>query len=74
MKKIKYLILSALFLQVAGSKAQDIHFSQLYETPLYLSPANTGFFNGYVRAIANYRNQWASMNNAFQTMAFSLDG
>jgi type IX secretion system PorP/SprF family membrane protein len=55
-------------------RAQDIHFSQLYETPLLLSPANTGFYNGYFRAIANYRNQWAAMNNAFQTMGLSLDG
>lgn len=54
--------------------AQDIHFSQVNETPLFLSPANTGFYNGYVRAIANYRNQWAAMNNAFQTYAFSVDG
>lgn len=54
--------------------AQDIHFSQATETPLFLSPANTGFFNGYVRAVANYRNQWSSMNNAFQTFAISVDG
>src|SRR4051812_12608019 len=74
MKKINYLILSALLLNAAGTRAQDIHFSQIYETPVFLSPANTGFFNGYIRAIANYRNQWASMNNAFQTGAISLDG
>jgi type IX secretion system PorP/SprF family membrane protein len=74
MKKINYLILSALFLHAANSRAQDVHFSQVYETPVFLSPANTGFFNGYVRAIANYRSQWAAMNNAFQTMGFSLDG
>jgi type IX secretion system PorP/SprF family membrane protein len=64
-----------LLLSVSGSyKAQDIHFSQALETPLMLSPANTGFFNGYFRAIANYRNQWASMNKAYQTMGLSLDG
>lgn len=54
--------------------AQDIHFSQVNETPLFLSPANTGFYNGYVRGIINYRNQWAAMNNAFQTIAVSVDG
>lgn len=54
--------------------SQDIHFSQIYEAPLYMSPANTGFFNGYVRGIVNYRNQWQAMNNAFQTISFSLDG
>src|ERR1043165_4580018 len=57
-----------------GAQSQDVHFSQIYETPLLLSPANTGFFNGYVRAIVNYRNQWASMNKAYQTMGLSLDG
>ncbi len=58
----------------SGVKAQDIHFSQVFETPLFLSPANTGFYNGYFRAIANYRSQWSAMNNAFQTMAISVDG
>jgi type IX secretion system PorP/SprF family membrane protein len=67
-----YLI---LFTLVFGKvQAQDIHFSQLAETPLYLSPANTGFFNGYFRATANYRNQWSAMNNAFQTYGISVDG
>lgn len=75
MKKITSL---SIFLCFALSgfvvRSQDIHFSQYNETPLYLSPANTGFYNGYVRAIVNYRNQWAAMGNAFQTMGLSVDG
>ena len=55
-------------------RAQDTHFSQVNETPLLLSPANTGFYNGYFRAIVNYRNQWAAMNNAFNTGGISIDG
>lgn len=51
-----------------------MHFSQIYETPVALNPANTGFYNGYFRAIANYREQWASMGNAFKTIAISVDG
>lgn len=75
MKKINYLSTLIIF-SFCGlvMRGQDIHFSQVHETPLFLSPANTGFYNGYFRAIANYRNQWASMNNAFQTMALSMDG
>ena len=75
MKKIKYFSALLIF-TLSGMlvRAQDIHFSQVYETPLLLSPANTGFYNGYFRAIANYRNQWAAMNNAFQTMGLSIDG
>jgi type IX secretion system PorP/SprF family membrane protein len=67
-----YLLL--FILAFGHSKAQDIHFSQLTETPMYLSPANTGFFNGYFRATANYRNQWSAMNNAYQTYGVSVDG
>jgi type IX secretion system PorP/SprF family membrane protein len=74
MKKILY-ILSFLVLFFAGNlKAQDIHFSQVNEVPLFLSPANTGFYNGYFRAIINYRNQWSAMDKAFQTYAVSIDG
>ena len=69
----KYLLIIAASLATTLF-AQDIHFSQIQESPLWLNPANAGFFNGYFRAIANYRNQWASMGNAFQTMAISVDG
>lgn len=73
-KKTKsFLTLFILFLTLS-SGAQDMHFSQVYETPLYLSPANTGFYNGYFRAIINYKNQWAAMNKAFVTQGISIDG
>lgn len=72
--KYKYLSLLFFTFLLGEYRAQDIHFSQLTETPMYLSPANTGFFNGYFRATANYRNQWAAMNNAFQTYGLSIDG
>ena len=75
MKKIINYVFSLLVLIFASDlDAQDLHFSQITETPLFLSPANTGFYNGYFRASINYRNQWASMNNAFQTYALSIDG
>jgi len=67
---LSYLLVLFTF----GASAQDIHFSQIQEAPLWLNPANTGFFNGYFRAVANYRNQWAAMGNAYQTMALSIDG
>lgn len=70
MKKILYIIL--IFVS-SVSVAQDIHFSQIQESPLWLNPANAGMFGGYLRAIANYRNQWMAMGNAYQTMALSVD-
>jgi type IX secretion system PorP/SprF family membrane protein len=74
MKKINYFLGILLLATVSSVRAQDIHFSQVMETPLFLNPANTGFFNGYFRAIANVRNQWSAMGNPYQTYAVSMDG
>ena len=68
----KYLLIIALFISSFGF-AQDVHFSQIQESPLWLNPANAGFMDGYFRAVANYRNQEMAMGNAYQTMAISVD-
>ncbi len=68
-KIITTLLITCTFLV----NAQDIHFSQINESPLWLNPANAGMMNGYFRATAQYRSQWAAMGNAFQTMGVSLD-
>jgi type IX secretion system PorP/SprF family membrane protein len=74
---MKYLKIHTLVLFAGmlawNARSQDLHFSQTNETPLLINPANTGFYNGYIRAIANYRNQWQSMGKAFQTMNLSVD-
>ena len=53
--------------------AQDPHFSQFFSSPMTLNPAMTGKFNGDFRAAANYRNQWPTINRAFQTATASVD-
>ena len=68
----KYLVIITLFIS-SLSFAQDVHFSQIQESPLWLNPANAGFMDGYFRAVANYRNQWMAMGKAYQTMAISVD-
>lgn len=71
------LIIIALLLQIGAVKhlaAQvDPHFSQYYAYPLWLNPALTGVINGSSRVSANYKNQWATVNNAYQTAAISAD-
>jgi hypothetical protein len=74
MKKIIYILSFLIVVFNTDIKAQDIHFSNINEAPLFNSPANTGFYNGYFRFIANYRSQWGAMNKAFQTIAVSVDG
>lgn len=52
--------------------AQDAQFSQFYAAPMYQNPAFAG--SAYApRLIANYRNQWPSINANFVTSAFSVD-
>ena len=47
--------------------AQDIHFSQFFETPLLRNPALAGIFTGDVRVQAVYRTQWNSVTVPYQT-------
>lgn len=56
--------------------AQDLHFSQYFNSPLLVNPANTGFAPDVDWRIgANYRNQWASViNNPYKTMSIWGDG
>jgi type IX secretion system PorP/SprF family membrane protein len=55
-----------------GSNAQDIHFSQFFETPLLRNPALAGIFTGDVRVQGVFRDQWNSVTNAYKTA--SLNG
>ena len=57
---------------VAYTSAQDVHFSQMSYSPLTLNPALAGA-NYDLQAIVNYRTQWNSVAEPFQTMAASYD-
>lgn len=70
MKLFTFLFLLIL---AAQAQAQDPHFSQFFSSPMTLSPAFTGKFNGQVRAAANYRNQWPTINRAYETGTASVD-
>jgi len=63
-----------LFCCCKNATGQDLHFSQYFNAPLLVNPANTGFIpDGDYRLGVNYRNQWASVtNNPYKT--FSLYG
>lgn len=66
------LLLALLWsLSFTEIRAQDIHFSQFYETPLLRNPALAGIFTGDYRIEAVYRNQWNSINIPYQTGALS---
>ncbi|HMR45562.1 MAG TPA: PorP/SprF family type IX secretion system membrane protein [Bacteroidia bacterium] len=54
-------------------QAQDIHFSQFYNSPLTLNAANTGLYEGDFRFANTYRSQWSKLDPGYRTNAFSFD-
>lgn len=50
------------------SVAQDLHFSQFFNSPLSTNPANTGFIpTSDFRIGANYRDQWSTIPVPYKT-------
>lgn len=68
-RKMKYVII--LILTLSGWQknllAQDIHFSQFFETPLLRNPALAGIFTGDYRLQMVYRDQWRSVTEGYKT-------
>ena len=75
MKKFltKNLFACLVILFAVEAVAQDIHFSQFYETPLYRNPALAGIVSGDVRVQTVYRNQWNSIANAYKTSSLNAE-
>lgn len=68
--KRTYLAILLLFSPMA-MMAQDIHFSQIFETPLMRNPALAGIFTGNMRIQSVYRSQWNTITDAYQTVSLS---
>lgn len=69
MKNWIYIFLLCPFLGFT----QDIQFSQWYNNPLYLNPANAGQFDGDYRITADQREQWASVSIPFSSTSVAFD-
>jgi type IX secretion system PorP/SprF family membrane protein len=72
---MKHLTLIIIIASLSGiARAQDIHFSQFYETSVLRNPALTGIFSEDYKVTAAYRSQWNTLGNPFRTMALSAEG
>ena len=63
---VTYIIILMICLYYETS-AQDIHFSQFFETPLLRNPGLAGIFTGDYRLQMVYRDQWRSVTDAYKT-------
>ncbi len=69
----KTLLILGLLCVSAFLRAQDIHWSQFNDNPIFQNPGNAGQFQGDMRFVANYRDQWRSVTVPFSTFSFSVD-
>jgi type IX secretion system PorP/SprF family membrane protein len=72
---MKKYICTVFCIALLGSfgKAQDVHFSQFTKSPLLINPGLTGLYDGDLRAMLNYRDQWKSVSKGFRTYSFSAE-
>lgn len=71
----KGVILIFIFTIISGAsiiKAQDMHFTQFFSSPLYLNPAFAGA-NVCSRVSTAYRNQWPGVSKTYSSYLLSVD-
>ena len=72
--KTKHILhsLLAFAFTIPVIKAQDIHFSMYAETPTIINPALAGVTYN-TRVTANFKSQWSSVANKYQTYGVSFE-
>ncbi len=77
MKPIKLIKIFIVLLAVNScwltASAQDVHFSQFFEAPLWRNPSLAGIFKGDIRVQAVYRDQWNSVTDAYKTGSLNAE-
>lgn len=69
----KLCIIYMMCLTAMAGFAQDIHFSQFYNSPLTLNPTLTGLAEGKFRVGGIYRTQWSKVARPFRTASVAFD-
>jgi type IX secretion system PorP/SprF family membrane protein len=70
-KSVLIVLISSL--SFYNARAQDLHFSQFFEAPLYRNPALAGIVNADIRVQTVYRSQWNSVANAYKTASLNAE-
>lgn len=53
--------------------AQDLHFSQIMQSPNLLNPGAVGVYDGWERVAIHQRNQWLGSNTQFTSTGLNAD-
>ncbi|MEM7572289.1 MAG: PorP/SprF family type IX secretion system membrane protein [Bacteroidota bacterium] len=66
-------VIVLLIFSWTDGQAQDFHYSQFYNAPVYTNPALTGVFDGDVRIQGNLRHQWSLTPVDYRTYSVMVD-
>ena len=72
MKRLILFLFITMSALAYGQSTEPV-MTQFYNTPLQINPANAGLFAGRARIITNFKRQWESIGEPFQTIAASGD-
>jgi type IX secretion system PorP/SprF family membrane protein len=72
-RAIAFFVFATISLVPAVMRAQDIHFSQFFQSPMLLNPGLCGQFDGSYRLGLNQRTQWRSVTTPYSTFALGAD-
>ena len=74
-EKIIYIVSLWAIIMVTHSRldAQDLHYSQFYNSPQNINPALTGVFNGDHRIMVSMRDQWRFVPVPWFTLSAAYD-
>ena len=71
--KNNILLIATILASFFQVNAQDPHFTQQFDNPLYLNPAQSGNGEKLNRLVFNYRDQWRTVPAPFSTTFLSFD-
>lgn len=69
----KYILITFLLVIVGRVFAQDLHYTQFYNTPMNFNPSLTGIYNGDQRYMVSVRDQWRAVPIPYFTLTGSYD-
>ena len=72
--RLSAFLLISCMMSPTAVQAQDIHFSQYYNSPLTTNPALTGIFRGDIRIYGVLRSQWDEASTSYRTVHLAGDG
>jgi type IX secretion system PorP/SprF family membrane protein len=67
MKMIRFVLIMLGMMVAVVTQAQDIHFSQFYESTILRNPSLIGLFEGAYKISTLNKSQWQSISKPYQT-------